>query len=139
MSERLVFSETRKRYQEKAPGLQVAPALHDDEGYLPVAVSSDFSQCLSTTSHAPSRTSRRRCSTARDFPRIDIKWHSGYLLIGYTDDLSLLVSEEAYETSDPTFEIIDHERNTTYWVREIPTPQQAQQLLDEHGELPEEV
>ena len=64
---------------------------------------------------------------------------SGYLLIGYTDDLSLLVSEEAYETSDPTFEIIDHERNTTYWVREIPTPQQAQQLLDEHGELPEEV
>ncbi len=64
---------------------------------------------------------------------------SGYLLIGYTDDLSLLVPEEAYETNDPTFEIIDHERNTTYWVREIPTPQQAQQLLDEHGELPEEV
>ena len=64
---------------------------------------------------------------------------SGYLVIGYTDDLSLLVPEEAYQPNDLTFEIIDHERNTTYWVREIPTPQQAQQLLDEHGELPEEV
>ena len=64
---------------------------------------------------------------------------SGYLLIGYTDDLSLLVPEEAYQTNDPIFEIIEHERNATYWVREIPTPQQAQQLLEEHGELPEEV
>jgi hypothetical protein len=64
---------------------------------------------------------------------------SGYLLIGYTDDLSLLAPEEAYETHDPTFEIIDHERNATYWIREIPTPQQARQLLEEHGELPEEV
>ncbi len=63
---------------------------------------------------------------------------SGYLLIGYTDDLSLLALEEAYETNDPTFEIIDHERNVVYWVREIPTPQQAQQLLEEYGELPEE-
>ena len=63
---------------------------------------------------------------------------SGYLLIGYTDDLSLLVPEEAYETNDHIFEIIEHERNTTYRVREIPTPQQAQQLLDEHGQLPQE-
>ena len=63
---------------------------------------------------------------------------SGYLVIGYTDDLSVLVPEEAYETNDPIFEIIEHERNTTYWVSgEIPTPQQAQQLLEEHGELPE--
>ena len=64
---------------------------------------------------------------------------SGYLLIGYADDLSLLAPEEAYETHAPTFEIIDHERNVTYWVTEIPTPQQAKQLLEEHGELPEEV
>jgi len=63
---------------------------------------------------------------------------SGYLVIGYTDDLSVLVPEEAYETNDPIFEIIEHERNATYWVSgEIPTPQQAQELLEEHGELPE--
>ena len=62
---------------------------------------------------------------------------SGYLLIGYTDDLSVLVPEEAYDNDDPIFEIIEHERNATYWVREIPTPQQAQQLLEEYGELPE--
>ena len=39
---------------------------------------------------------------------------SGYLVIGYTDDLSVLVPEEAYETNDPIFEIIEHERNATY-------------------------
>jgi hypothetical protein len=27
--------------------------------------------------------------------------------------------------------------NLTYWVKEVPTPQQAQELLEEHGELPE--
>ena len=47
---------------------------------------------------------------------------SGYLLIGYTDDLSVLVPEEACETNDPIFEIIEHERNATYWVREILPP-----------------
>ena len=62
---------------------------------------------------------------------------SGYLLIGYTNDLSVLVPEEACETNDPIFEIIEHERNATYWVRELPTPQQAQELLEEHGQLPE--
>jgi hypothetical protein len=29
-------------------------------------------------------------------------------------------------------------RNVTFWVREIPTPQQASQLLREHGKPPEE-
>ena len=63
---------------------------------------------------------------------------SGYLVVGYTDDLSVLVPEEAYENNDLIFEIIEHERNATYWVNgEIPTPHQAQQLLEEHGELPE--
>jgi hypothetical protein len=37
----------------------------------------------------------------------------------------------------PLFEIIDHVRNLTYWVNEIPTPQHAQELLHEHGEPPE--
>ena len=35
------------------------------------------------------------------------------------------------------FELLDHEKNVSYWVKEVPTPQQAQMLLEEHGELPE--
>ena len=71
-------------------------------------------------------------------------WHldvgfSGYLIIGYTDDgLSILARKEAWETDEPVFELIDHERDVTYSVEEIPTPQQAQQMLQEHGQLPEE-
>ena len=39
---------------------------------------------------------------------------------------------------DPVFELIDHERNLAYRVREILTPQRAAQLLQEHGHPPEE-
>jgi hypothetical protein len=38
----------------------------------------------------------------------------------------------------PIFEILDHEEMSTYWVEEVPTPQQALQLLQEHGRPPEE-
>lgn len=66
---------------------------------------------------------------------------SGHLVIGYSGDtLSLIASrKEVFETAaaKPLFEIIDHVRELTYWVSEIPTPQQAQQLLQEHGESPE--
>jgi hypothetical protein len=56
------------------------------------------------------------------------------MLIGYTDDgVSILASKEAWGTDDPLFELIDHERDLTYAVQEIPTPRQAQQLLQEHG------
>ena len=62
-----------------------------------------------------------------------------YLLIGYNGDgLSILAHREVWETEDPVFELIDHERNLTYGVQEIPTPQQAAQLLQEHGQPPEE-
>ena len=62
-----------------------------------------------------------------------------YLLIGYNDDgLSILARKEAWETDDPFFELIDHERDVTYVVQEIPTPQQAQQMLQELGQPPEE-
>jgi hypothetical protein len=65
---------------------------------------------------------------------------AGYLVIGYDGNgLSILASEEeACETDDPTFELLDHERDLTHWVREIPSPQQAQELLREHGEPPPE-
>jgi hypothetical protein len=62
-----------------------------------------------------------------------------YLLIGYNGDgLSILAHREVWETEDPVFELIDHERNLTYGVQEIPTPQQAAQILQGHGQPPEE-
>ena len=66
---------------------------------------------------------------------------SGYLVIGYSGyHLSILPYERVLgqNGNDPRFEILDHMRNVTYWVREIPTPQQASQLLREHGKPPEE-
>jgi hypothetical protein len=64
---------------------------------------------------------------------------SEYLIIGYNGDgLSILAYREGWETEDPVFELINHERNLTYEVQEIPTPQQAAQLLQEHGQSPEE-
>jgi hypothetical protein len=62
-----------------------------------------------------------------------------YLVIGYTDDrLSILARKEAWQTDDPTFELIDHESDLTYWVQEIPTPRQAKEMLQEHGQPPQE-
>ena len=65
---------------------------------------------------------------------------SNYLVIGSDGgDLSILVREEALETNvDALFELIDHDRNVIYGVQEIPTPQQAANLLQEHGHPPQE-
>ncbi len=69
---------------------------------------------------------------------------SGWLLIGFSgDNLSIVAhkeGEEERETGEPdeiVFELLDHQRNLTYWLKEVPTPQRAQELLEEHGELPE--
>ena len=63
---------------------------------------------------------------------------SGHLVIGYSgDNLSILFYPEMRKAEDPAFELLDHMRNVTYWVREIPTPRQAGKLLEEHGEPPE--
>jgi len=61
-----------------------------------------------------------------------------HLVIGHGGDgLSILAHKEAWGTEDPVFELIDHERMLSYWVnREIPSPQQAQQLLEEYGQQP---
>ena len=62
-----------------------------------------------------------------------------YLIIGYNGNgLSILAYTQAREPEEPVFELIDHARNLTYGVQEIPTPQQAAQLLQEHGQPPEE-
>jgi hypothetical protein len=66
---------------------------------------------------------------------------SGYLVIGYSGyHLSILPYDRGVDENenDHLFEILDHMSNITYWVREIPTPQQASQLLREHGKPPEE-
>ena len=65
---------------------------------------------------------------------------SGYLIIGFSgDNLSIVAheGEEVGESDESVFELLDHQRNLTYWAKEVPTPEQAQELLEEHGELPE--
>jgi len=68
-------------------------------------------------------------------------WHldggfADHLVIGYSEDgLSILARKEAWETGDePLFELIDHERDLTYAVWEIPTPQEARDMLKENGQ-----
>ena len=65
---------------------------------------------------------------------------SEYLTIGCNgDSLSILAyAQEAREPEEPVFELIDYESNLTYGVQQIPSPQQAAQLLQEHGQPPEE-
>ena len=64
---------------------------------------------------------------------------SEYLIIGHHGEgLSILAYPEAGKPEGPVFELIDHERNLTYEVHEILTPQQAAHLLQEHGQLAEE-
>ena len=66
---------------------------------------------------------------------------SQYLIIGSnSDSLSILAyAPQAREPEDPVFELIDHERNLTYGVQQRPSPQRAAQLLQEHGQPPEDV
>ena len=63
---------------------------------------------------------------------------SGHLIIGEDGNLSILAHKWVWGLDDPVFELGDGERSLTYWVRQIPTPQQAAKLLEEHGGPPEE-
>ena len=72
-------------------------------------------------------------------------WHldggfEDYLVIGYSDEgLSILARKEAWETDgDLLFELIDHERDLTYEAWEVPTPEEAREMLREDGQPPEE-
>ena len=76
---------------------------------------------------------------------VDAGWEldgsfSDYLLVGEDGDLSILVPRWVWEIDDddPVYELCDGERKITYWVREVPTPQQAAMLLEEHGGPAEE-
>jgi len=57
-----------------------------------------------------------------------------HLIIGWMDDLSILAYRRTWETEEPEFQLCDHENDLDYWVKEIPTPQRAAELLKEHGE-----
>ena len=59
-------------------------------------------------------------------------------MVGEDRHLSILASQWAPVSDAPAFELCDGEREVTYWVKEIPTPQRAAELLEEHGEAPEE-
>ena len=67
---------------------------------------------------------------------------SGYLIIGYSgNNLSIVAYDEGEEaagqTDKPVFELLDHERKRHLLGQRSAYPQQAQELLEEHGELPE--
>lgn len=60
------------------------------------------------------------------------------LIIGHDSVVSILAYPWAWEDGDPAFEIFHEFEETTYWVREIPTPQRAAELIAENGGPPEE-
>jgi hypothetical protein len=64
---------------------------------------------------------------------------SEHLAIGESGDLCILVHRSTWETGEPIYELYDAERHVSYWVHEIPTPEQATVLLEEHGEPSEDV
>jgi hypothetical protein len=63
---------------------------------------------------------------------------SEHLAIGESGDLCILVHRSTWETNEPTYELYDVGQHVSYWVHEIPTPEQAAKLLEEHGESSEE-
>lgn len=63
---------------------------------------------------------------------------SEHLSIGESGDLCVLVHRSTWETDEPAYELYDVDKHLSYWVHEIPTPERAAVLLEEHGETPEE-
>ena len=57
-----------------------------------------------------------------------------HLVIGYTEDLSILAYRDTWETDTPQFQLCDHKNDLGCWVGDILTPQQAAELLRERGE-----
>jgi hypothetical protein len=52
--------------------------------------------------------------------------------------LCILVHRSTWKTDEPAYELYTVGQHISYWVREIPTPEQAVELLEEHGKPPEE-
>jgi hypothetical protein len=63
---------------------------------------------------------------------------SEHLSIGNSGELCVLVHRSTWETDEPSYELYDVDKHVSFWVHEIPTPERAAALLEEHGEPPEE-
>jgi hypothetical protein len=63
---------------------------------------------------------------------------SAYLLVGNNHTLSVLAHQWVWNTNDPVFELSDEATGLTYWVREIPTPEAAQELINQYGQPAQE-
>jgi hypothetical protein len=60
------------------------------------------------------------------------------LAIGNDSDLDVIVRSWTWGSDGPVYELHDAEKNVSYWVLEMPSPQKAAELLREHGGPPEE-
>ena len=60
------------------------------------------------------------------------------LTIGNDSDLDVIVRSWTWGSDGPVYELHDAEKNVSYWVLEMPSPQKAAELLREHGGPPEE-
>jgi hypothetical protein len=63
---------------------------------------------------------------------------SRFPLVGNRGDISIVAHQLMIETDEPVFELVDRARVRGYWVRTIPTPWVAAELLEELGGPPEE-
>ena len=54
---------------------------------------------------------------------------SEHLAIGHDGDISVIVPAWVWESGGPVFELHDVEKNLSYRVQQIPTPQKAAELL----------
>jgi hypothetical protein len=64
---------------------------------------------------------------------------SEHLAIGHAGDLYVIVPAWVGGIiGSRVFELYDVQTNLSYWVREIPTPQEAAELLRKYGGPPEE-
>jgi hypothetical protein len=63
---------------------------------------------------------------------------SEHLTIGESGDLCVLVHRSTWETDEPAYELYDVGRHVSLWVHEIPMPERAAMLLEDHGKPLEE-
>ena len=63
---------------------------------------------------------------------------SEHLAIGLAGDLCVIIPAWVWGSGGPVFELYDVEKNLSYWVQAIPTPQKAAELLRTRGGPPEE-
>ena len=61
-----------------------------------------------------------------------------HLVVGHDSVVSILAYPWAWEGEDPAFEISHEAKDATYWVRGVPTPRRAIELIEENGGPPEE-